>query len=476
MRDKLEDCLSNAYMAYAMGRYDTTLSLCEEAHKMDSSDSRTYSLQGNAFLALERLQDAERYYRMALELDPDNGEYYFELGNSFFGQKLYRDALEAYAKAEQLGCRDAVKRRLYYQMGVINQTNGDSNAALLNYDKADSIGENEIDDLSEEILLNRIQICMDTAEMKNIVSPKKGNQTSSFRNSLKAFEALSYNEIMDMAENYALQLKLLLPDDFMSYHLLYQILMKRNKFSAAEQVLLESEQPCADVSEDEFLLRKHDYALLYCYQSGFAANAEMKRNLLMKALRNLHDVDGQVKGIEKKAEHYLTMVDIYINLSEFSNAIKIAEGIAQNAERWKNTRLSGYVERAQYDILICYARLQDYSNVNKYALLLKESKQPFYRYHAYYSEAFSAKKLAEKDPTWNIIADSLYKKAIAYYKSCIISSPGDLFAYLYRGRAYVDIGKYERASELAKILPEEQQKTLQDYINRCRVEQNGGRR
>ena len=476
MRDQFEDCLSQAHMAYAMGRYDTTLSLCAEAIKLDSSDPRVYSLQGNAYLALEKPKDAERYYRMALERDPDNGERYFELGNSFFGQEQYRNALETYAKAEQLGCRDAIKRRLYYQMGVINQTHGDTNAALINYDKADSVSGNEIDDLNAEILLNRIQIYMDTAERVNAVVPKKRRDTTDTRKTANVMMSKDYNDIMDMAENYASQLKLLIPGEFMSYHLLYQIFMKRNRFSEAEQVLLESEQACPEVSEDDFLFRKHDYALLYCYQSGFAPSAEVKRSLLMKALRSLNDIVGQVKSVEKKAEPYLTMVEIYKNLSEFHNAIKIAEGIAQYVDKWKGTPLAGYVERAQYDILVCYAQLQDYSKVREYAMLLKESKQPFYRYHAYYSEAFSAKKLAEKDPTWNGTAHLLYQKAIAYYKSCIISSPGDLFAYLYRGRAYADIGKYEKASELAKILPVEQQKTLQDYIDRCKSEQNGGRR
>jgi len=68
----------------------------------------------------------------------------------------------------------------------------------------------------------------------------------------------------------------------------------------------------------------------------------------------------------------------------------------------------------------------------------------------------------------------LYDTAIGYFRNCTMTSPGDFLAYLYRARAYVDTGRYSKATELSKLLPETDQKTLQDYIDRCKAEQSGG--
>ena len=59
----------------------------------------------------------------------------------------------------------------------------------------------------------------------------------------------------------------------------------------------------------------------------------------------------------------------------------------------------------------------------------------------------------------------MYNVAIAYFRNATVTSPGDFLAYLYRAKSYVDMGKFEKAEAIGKLLPKDAQKSLQEYIN-----------
>jgi tetratricopeptide (TPR) repeat protein len=167
-------------------------------------------------LVLERLTDSEQYLQKAIELDGTNGEKYFDLANIKFGLEKYAEALANYAKAEQFGCNDDTRQKLYYQLGMLSHMTGDTKSALLNFEKAENIGAVNAD--TKEILLKRLQIYIESEDYTS-------------------------------AENYAIQLKMLAPGEFRSYQIYLQILVAMSKYGKAEEVLAEAES-YADIAAD----------------------------------------------------------------------------------------------------------------------------------------------------------------------------------------------------------------------------------
>jgi len=86
------------------------------------------------------LQEAERRFERAVELDSSSGERFFDLGNIKFGLEKHAEALANYAKAEQLGCDNEIMQKLYYQIGILNQFSNNTKSALTNFDKAEDTG------------------------------------------------------------------------------------------------------------------------------------------------------------------------------------------------------------------------------------------------------------------------------------------------------------------------------------------------
>ena len=445
MTDYIKELFSQAQMSFAMTRYDTAIDLCNKAIKLEPTAAPIYTLLGNVYLVREDLAQAERYFRIAVDFDRESGERYFDLANSLFGQEKLGEALQYYAMAEQHGCPDEVKRKIYYLMGILNQVSGNSKEALVNFDKSDSIQGINADE--QDMLLNRIQIYVE-----------QGN--------------------LPMAEHCATQLKLLIPSEFQSYHLLFQLLLEQSKVAQAGSVLKEANQFCLNMTPDDHWDIGLDYALLYSLQAEAVQNAQEKERIYRKALSSLRNIrkdagDGYEATPSKQCEVVISMAEIYVNLGDYQNASRYCEQVVN----LQDSTLTNFIEEAHFLLIGIYSEQNDYDKVLIHAKALKTSEELAYRYHGYYSEAFATKQLAKRNPDNPDLqrkAISLYDNAIGYFRNCTMTSPGDFLAYLYRARAYVDTGRYSKAIELSKLLPEADQKTLQDYIDRCKAERIGG--
>lgn len=429
MNNKFDEFFSQAQMAFASGRYETVLELCEAALQLEPGAAAVYSLAGNACLVQNKLAEAERYFEQAVVLDSNTGERYFDLGNSLFGQQRLSAAMEKYAMAVQLGCRDEVMQKIYYLMGLVNQLDGKNKDALLNFDKSEKLPGANAD--QADILLKRIQIYVEQRDFR-------------------------------MAENCAVRLKLLVPSEFKSYQLLFQLYLEQKKIEEAEAVLKEAETHVSLDAETEVEIG-FDRAMLSCFMAE--QYPEQMDKYYAAALKQLETLDKNGSLSEKdKYEIVITSAEIYMKLQEYDKA----EQLAQQAQQQTDPELIEYIERGRYILIECAEQKQDYASVSTYAQSLKKSDNLFYRHHGYYAEAFAVRKLAEKNLSLKAKSTELYNLAIAYYKNCTVSNPGDFIAYLYRAKSYVDIGKYDKASEIGKLLPADAQKTLQDYIHKVR--------
>jgi Tfp pilus assembly protein PilF len=429
MNEKTQEYLTNAGIAFSNGKHDVALELCERAIAADPSDADAYSGAGNACLVLDKLTESETYLQKAVELDSVSGEKYFNLGNIKFGLKKFTEALANYAKAEQYGCADEVKQKIYYQMGIIGYMTGDTKAALLNFEKAGDMGAVNTD--TKDILIKRLQIYIEAGDYAN-------------------------------AENYAIQLKLLAPNEFRSYQIYFQILIAMGKHDKAEEQITEAEN-YADIESD--IQNKVDV----CFDKALicANKAEKEPEKLVEYYQETLDIFDDFLETPDLPQTAIVNIafakaDMYLKLERFEEALACTEGISADDEKLR--------EKISFIKLACYLGKEDYESAANFSEQLKQSENAYYMYFAVYSDAFIAKKLSDNDEKQKDIAEAKYNNAVAFFKNKAFENPQDVFALVFRVRLYTENGKYAQAEELIKLLPDIFQIELNKYMSDCKKE------
>jgi tetratricopeptide (TPR) repeat protein len=303
---------------------------------------------------------------------------------------------------------------------------GDTKSALLNFEKAESFGAVNAD--TKEILLKRLQIYVESQDFVN-------------------------------AENYAVQLKLLAPSEFRSYQIYFQILTAVGKYDKAEEVLAEAEK-YADVESD--ILNKADVyfdkAMLCAVKADkdpeHAAGYYEEAVKIFEELEAVPDLPALTL-----ANIAFTKAEIYLKLEWFDDALQCAESIPDNEETG---------ERADFIRLSCYFGKEDYDKADEYAEKLKQSANEYYVYFATYADAFAAKKLAGVSDAAAALAKSKYNNAVAFFKNKSFEKPQDVFSVIFRVRLYAENGRFFKAEELIKLMPETLRTELNKYMADCR--------
>lgn len=432
MSEAVKELLINGEIAFKNGQYDVTLELCEQAIEKVPSNADAHTGAGKTCLVLGRLQDAEKYLEKAVGLDETNGEKYFDLGNIKFGLEKYSESLVNYAKAEQLGCADTTKQKLYYQIGMINYMMGDIKSALLNFDKCESFGAVNAD--SKEVLLKRLQIYIESQDFAN-------------------------------AENYAIQLKMLAPAEFRSYQIYFQILAAMGKYDKAQEVLTEAES-YADIASD--ISNKADVVfdkIMLCAVKA-DKDSENASQYYEEALSLLAEFEATSDlPIETLANIAFSKSEIYLKLERFDDALSCVGTIEENDQT---------KEKAAFIKLSCYFGKEEYEKAVEYAEQLKLSENEYYVYFATYADVFAARKLAGTSEVAANLAEFKYNNAVAFFKNITFKKPQDIFSIIFRVRLYAEYGKFVKAEELIKLMPDTLKNELNKYISDCRKELEKG--
>lgn len=413
-----QNLLKQAQTAMLVGQYDAAIEICGKVLDTQSKNIQALTIAGMASLALNNPDSAGVYFHAAIGVAPVSGELHFMLGNALFGQQRISEALQSYAKAERYGCGDKSKKKLYYLMGLINQMQGQPKAALINYKKSLAIQGINVDQF--DILLKCAQLCV---------------------------EAQNFDE----AEIYAIQIKLIKPEAFKSYELLFQILLQQRKIDRAFTVLEEAEASCSESDSANIALYR---ALLY----SVLAEIEQENSMAhyKDALNVLHSIDLSKQTTEKQLDVILSEAELYLKQNDMIRARECAE------EATKILHMGEYSEnldKAYFILVECLKNENKYDDAMPYAVKLKESKNSFYRCHGFYMVAWLIKQQKGEDE-----ARKPYAEAIAFYRASTARNPADMIAFSYRIRSYADIGQKEKAEELCSILPEKIRREMIKYI------------
>ena len=429
-----DEVLSNVAIAFSCEQYESALEQCKKIIKTDEHNIEAYVFAGNSCIMLDRLPEAESYFSKAIELNSSNGDLYFSLGHSQYGQKKYSEALRNYAKAEQYGCSEENRQKLYYLMGILCQAQGNDQAALINFEKSSNAAPTNAN--QKDIVLKTVQIYVEQGDMES-------------------------------AEEYAVQYKLLAPDEFKSYQLLFQIYLEAKKTDEAVAVLDEAEKNCPLSAQDEIDI-SFDRALVLCFKAE--NEPEHMAEHFESAIAQLEELEkGGALPLALQYETVITRAEIYIKLGKHEHAYSLISNVADASET-DDEEANALIYRARLLAVEYLLSKEEYEKACEYSKLQQKSKDPAYQYHAYYSEAFATKMIARNSPELKEKADKLYEYAIAFLRSYSASVPGDILAFLYRAKAYADIGEYEKATELCGALPDEAQKEMKEYIKICKKE------
>lgn len=419
--NQYENLLSKAKVAYVSHKYDEALRLAKGIIQFNSSQTEPYIIAGNIYLLTNKYDNAKICYQKAIQLDTDNGEYHFLLGNVYFGEGDFTTAIEYYAKAESLGCSDDIKQKIYYIIANLNQISGKNEEALKNYKKAGEIkGDNE---QRSDILFNQIEIYVSEGDYKK-------------------------------AEIAARSLKMIAPNEFNNYHLLFQILLQLQKFDDASEVLNEAKSNFND--QDSQIEMTFDQALLDVYKADMNYNNTSYEN----AIQQLDCLNKMTSNKEIIYEKEITKSEILVRLDKVDEAIELLEKIVDD----ENQDYMDLIERARLTLMNCYIMKKNYLSAIVYARKIKESDNLMLRHNGYYYEALITKELSKSDEAKGEKAKKIYQIAIAYFRNASASNPNDIVALAYRAKLYCNIGLYDKAYEIAKILPDEAQKTIEEYI------------
>lgn len=508
---KIEEDISRAEIALNNGQYETALELYREALNDEPNNLLALSRAGTVCMMLEKHENALGYFNRAVEVDPDNGDNYFNLGNAYFFQDQYTKAFDCYVDAKERGCSDDITARLYYQMALLCSVRGDIKSALI-----------------------YMQMCEDADASGTIAaSPDLLSEKAKLYMALEDYEN---------AERCAGQLVAAAPAVFANYMVYFSMLMARRKFSAAQKLLSDAEK-YAEMTDDDRA------TLLMQKASVYTALAEtddnLKQSYYQKAVNTLNAAKAR-EGIQasQKNEVRAALAEVYMKMEQYDRAIACLDDVLSPIKQPEKPAEIPFVEPApdeiyqkmdsdmdmieqsvdtrdleifsevQYDeegnevrvydervlqaledhsenepdsefstepvetgdispdlrdrlnflMLSCVMAKDDFAEAAKWAGILKNSENVYYSYYGLYAEALSERKLMA-DPA---AVEKKYVETIAYFRNKSFENPRDTLASIFRARLYAEQGSYAKASEIARLLSETDQQAVLEYIDTCR--------
>jgi len=117
---KASQLLVDSHFALTSGQNDIALDLANQALKIEPKSPDAHQCAADAYMSLERYNDAITHYKDAVKYDPNNGNRYYDLGFSFATTERLVDALKNFEKAESLNnCTPEKIAQLHLLLGMV---------------------------------------------------------------------------------------------------------------------------------------------------------------------------------------------------------------------------------------------------------------------------------------------------------------------------------------------------------------------
>lgn len=517
MNNTINEYKTNAEIAMNNRQFEVALTWYKKALAEEPTDLYVLSRAGAACVQLKLFDDALGYFSKAVELDPENGDNYFNLANAYFFMDNVSKAFELYVDAERIGCSNDVALQLNYQLMLLCSFRGDIKSALIYIKKCESLDKTGTVALNPDFISEKVKLYM-------------------------------LDKDYDSAEKCAAQLVAIDPSNYRSQSIYYSLLMAADKFDKAMQVINDIENYVDLDSDEEITLAAQKSALyIIMAEAGKGSTAEnyrlaegileaklkerltvAQRNLLSVTLAELYyksekydaaielsegllpdseyaveekptdigedDIDEKanraqaekeladniraiersgvriepqkVRGANGKIEYAFKEEDLERISKRLGNEKRTADEAEDALSEIEPIELD-QLEKVYFVLISSYMAKDDYAKASKYASLLKHSENKYYSYFGLYIETLASKYLLENEQEIEL----KYAKAVAFFKNKMLLDYTDSLAALFRVRLYAESGRFEKAEELAAILSDDDKKAALDYIREWQSKQ-----
>lgn len=392
------DLNTQGTILYGQGKYGEALSYFDKAISEDPHYIDSYINKAQVYIMMDRFDDAEKQLRRAMLLDKKRAIIYFHLGNIDLLRGNSEAAREHYNKAISLGYDNV---QIYINLAVEAEENSDYQTALSYYSRA--IAQDKFNALPKA---RKIQILI-----------KLRRYT----------EALSVCDSLIETN----------PDVFEGYHYKFAILSEIKKWDEAETVLDRALQLFPD-----------DDAFFYDKARFFQAKGETEKAL---------EIVNKKIGVndENRAAMVAFKGELLLALGRYEEAEPILDEEYQKSHDSEVVFLLNSIAIAKKDyqkVLTC----SDY--------ILNHNEVDNYYYSALYYKALSLKKLGRTEE-----AVKSFEEAVKYFRAACSRTPGQLQMYFYRAMCHEELGQYDKALELSKFILDVDDSIAEVYLLRYTV-------
>lgn len=499
--NNVEVLVSDSRLAFMQGMYDESLRLAKQALEQDANSADAHQCAGNAYMSKADYETAIDHYKKAVENDADNGDRYFNLGYAYASGNFPVQALEMFAKADEVGCSPAVVGQLYKIMAMLCFDMNRYEDAILNFIKSEKIIGIDMDVLQRKAL--SYSMSGDTRAGIEVANQMKILAPTDYLGYRIAFNVLLQEERLeeaekelDRAERFAKPSKDLFKDWIAYETARYNLDHDRNHLSVAIDKIYDSLcilEPSVDAVIDSYVsaadmyvqLENADMALqclnaaenpIHSFNTGFSVKEVPDLEIKSEGRPSERQIDHAIQAVRRKyGDRRLEVMGRELTAKARKNAVdadKYMTPVAGAAEEQDTLPKLDPAVHAEYpaDMLDRISRLyvaaytikNDTVHIKAYASKLANSADQQSKYIGKYSliKALRAEGYEK--------ADEEYRDFLKFLRNSMIKDPSDMMALSFRVQCHVDLGEYEEAEKLCKLLSEDLANPLRAQIEKAR--------
>ena len=518
-----QEAVAAGETAFASGDYKTALEYFRQAMQAAPNDVYALSRAGASAVAVNEYDEAKACFQKALDLEPENGDNAFNMGNVYFFRADLNHAVEQYARAEILGCSKPVKARLYYQLSLINMIQGNFESAIKNFEKFENSDDSKRALSEPKVIMEKLKLYMMAKDFARSaecavqliqMAPQELRGYIVYFNLLVGAKKLDEAEkILDEAEQYATMNdngRLTLKVERISLYLLRAGFEPENAAELREQALEMIRNNLSEAQEgsrayNQMLLSLAEVQVIrHEYQEAAAAAAAVlpendaeSARALIEQIQVHKDLDPATNVEEPSEEQLDEMLNAALaDLSEKINVGLISPYLIEQATVYydsDNRQIREYPEgafdamdqgrRTQVDAAETVAVREgvtamrpDFYERARFLLinaLISLDQFELVKKHAallrnskntmYAFFAMYAEALAVRK-TGGDANDEIYNALLSFYRGRMLKKDYAPYAAMYRARMYAETGKFAKAEEMAKLVPASEKQEVADYI------------
>ena len=497
--NNIDIIISDSRLAFIQGRYDESLKLAKQALALDEKSADAHQCAANAYMSQADYQSAIEHYQKAVEYDAESGDRYFNLGYAFSSDNKSADALAMFAKTDEKGCSPNVTRQLYKIMAMLCFDMHKYEDAILNFIKAEQIIGIDMDILQRKSL--GYSMSGDTSSAIEVANQMKLLAPTDYLGYRIAFNILLQEERLeeaekelDRAERFA-KPKSELFFDWLTYRMA-QFKIDGDNIHLEDALQKINQGLCVlkpKVKEviDSYINAAEIYVQL--------ENSEMALNCLNAARNPIQSYNSRfsILEVEEKEKHAVRPpspreIDQRIQQIKRQYGARQLEAKARENERNarrnapNNANMTPVSEIQPDDIVFridenadisytqentdqinrlyvaAYTLKNDIPHIKTYAAKLANSPD----LHSKYIGRYSLAKALHDEKNANYREE--YNNLLKFLRNAMIKDPSDLFALNFCIQCHIDLGEYDEAEKLCRLLSDDLKKPLMKQVEKAK--------